>query len=52
MTAIFHFYNTTKFLFLFSTLKIQYEKLILQFLEKQTQFLRSNHNLIQKNQLK
>lgn len=52
MTAIFHFYNTTKFYFYFQTLKIQYEILIVQFLDKQTQFLRSNHNLIHKNQQK
>ena len=52
MTAIFHFYNTTKFYFIFKTLKIQYEILIVQFLDKQTQFLRSNHNLILKNYLK
>ena len=49
MTAIFHFYNTTKLYFIFKTLKIQHEILRVQFLDKQTQFLRSNQNLILKN---
>ena len=57
---IFHKANDSNFSFLqhnktllyFQTLKIQYEILIVQFLDKQTQFLRSNHNLILKNYLK